>query len=133
MTKDELKFILEKHRKWLNDEEDGERANLREANLREADLREANLREANLQGANLQGANLDYSCFPLWCGGLDVHVDDRIAIQLLYHLIRNVLFSKNTSKTLKKALSSERLVNLANEFHRKDCARIEVPGEKSHE
>ncbi|MFR2916923.1 MAG: hypothetical protein ACLTKQ_08310 [Acutalibacteraceae bacterium] len=29
------KEILERHRKWLNDEDGGERADLREANLRE--------------------------------------------------------------------------------------------------
>ena len=38
MDKKELDFILEKHRKWLNDEKEGERANLRGANLRFADL-----------------------------------------------------------------------------------------------
>ena len=73
MDNEKLKEILERHRKWLNDEDGGERANLYEANLyeanlyganlREADLREAdlygaNLREANLYGANLYGANL---------------------------------------------------------------------------
>lgn len=33
MTQSELNEILEKHRKWLNDEEGGERANLSGANL----------------------------------------------------------------------------------------------------
>ena len=73
MDNEKLKEILERHRKWLNDEDGGERANLRganlrgvnlrgadlrEANLRGADLREANLRGANLRGANLRGVNL---------------------------------------------------------------------------
>ena len=68
MTKERLAEILAKHRAWLNDEEGGKRANLREAdlsgaklseaNLREANLREANLREANLREANLREANL---------------------------------------------------------------------------
>ena len=73
MDNEKLKEILERHRKWLNDEDGGERANLRganlrgvnlrgadlrEANLRGADLREANLREANLRGADLRGVNL---------------------------------------------------------------------------
>ncbi len=63
MDNEKLKEILERHRKWLNDEDGGERANLYEANLyganlREADLREADLREADLYGANLRGANL---------------------------------------------------------------------------
>ena len=88
MTKSELNEILEKHRKWLNDEEGGEkatlsgadlswadlswanlsgadlsgadlrRADLRRADLRRADLRQADLRQANLNGADLSGAIL---------------------------------------------------------------------------
>ena len=58
MDNEKLKEILERHRKWLNDEDGGERADLHGANLRGANLREANLREANLYGANLRGANL---------------------------------------------------------------------------
>ena len=58
MDNEKLKEILERHRKWLNDEDGGERADLREANLRGANLRGANLCEANLYGADLYGANL---------------------------------------------------------------------------
>ena len=112
-------------------------ANLRGADLRGADLRGADLIYANLRGANLngadlldadlRGANIDYSAFPLWCGGLDVNIDDRIAIQLLYHLVRNVLYSKNTSEELKSLLSQKEIVKVANQFHRVDwCGRIEV-------
>ena len=53
-----LNEILEKHLKWLNDENGGERADLRGADLRGADLRGANLSVANLSVANLSGANL---------------------------------------------------------------------------
>ena len=122
-------------------------ADLRDADLRDADFREANLIEADLRGANLRGANLsgadligakldganlcdadiDFSVWPLWCGGLFVHIDDRIAIQLLYHLVRNVLFSRNTSEELKRLLSQKEIVQVANQFHRVDeCGRIEV-------
>ena len=58
MDNEKLKEILERHRKWLNDEDGGERADLREDNLRGANLRGANLCEANLYGADLYGANL---------------------------------------------------------------------------
>ena len=58
MTKEELKTVLELHKKWLNDEKDGVRANLRGADLRGANLRGANLREANLLRADLWGADL---------------------------------------------------------------------------
>ena len=66
-------------------------ANLRGADLRGADLSEANLSEANLRGANLSeanliGADLDFSCFPLWCGGLHIKTDVRLAAQVAYHL-----------------------------------------------
>jgi hypothetical protein len=53
MTKEELKEILDSHKKWLNDEPGGKKADLRGADLSFADLRGANLRGANLSGAGL--------------------------------------------------------------------------------
>ena len=58
MNQQELNQVLDLHKKWLNDEEVGSRAYLREADLRGADLREANLRGADLREANLRGADL---------------------------------------------------------------------------
>ena len=58
MDNEKLKEILERHRKWLNNEDGGERADLCGANLYGADLCEANLRGANLYGADLCEANL---------------------------------------------------------------------------
>ena len=63
MNANELKNILKLHKKWLNNEEGGLKAdlcgaNLRGANLRGADLRRANLRGVNLNGADLRGADL---------------------------------------------------------------------------
>ena len=54
----ELKEVLEKHRKWLTDEEGGECANLSGANLSWADLSGANLSGADLSRADLSEANL---------------------------------------------------------------------------
>ena len=100
-------------------------ADLRSANLRYANLRYADLRSANLRYANLSSADLDYSAFPLWCGGLDVHIDDTQATQLLYHLISNVQYSKNTSKAMKKICKIKSLINQANKFHRvNECGKI---------
>ena len=55
MTEKELKEILEKHRKWLNNEDGGQRANLSDVDLSGANLRDASLRGANLRGADLIG------------------------------------------------------------------------------
>ncbi|MDH3068810.1 pentapeptide repeat-containing protein [Akkermansia sp. N21169] len=61
MNTEELKEILEKHRKWINGEDGGKRAYLSGANLINANLRDADLRDANLSGANLSGADLRYA------------------------------------------------------------------------
>ena len=81
MTSEEIKKVLELHKKWINKEEGGERAvlsgtdlseaDLRGTNLSRADLREANLRlavvikadlsEADLSGAVLSGAELRWA------------------------------------------------------------------------
>ena len=100
-------------------------ADLRYANLRYANLRYADLSSADLRSADLRYADLDYSAFPLWCGGLDVHIDDKQATQLLYHLVRNVEYSKNTSAEMKKLCKLKSIVKKANEFHRvEECGKI---------
>jgi hypothetical protein len=116
MTSEEIKKVLELHKKWLNNEQGGERANLRWADLscanlsgaklsradmrettlrladlRWADLRETTLRLADLRGTNLtradlRGADLDLSCFPLWCGGSKFKCDTKLVYQLLAHI-----------------------------------------------
>ena len=68
MNREDLAAVLQKHAAWLQSEEGGERANLREAdlqcanlhgaNLCGADLRWANLREVDLGGADLRWADL---------------------------------------------------------------------------
>ena len=96
------------------------KANLWEADLREAVLRGANLWEADLREADLREADLDYSCWPLWCGSLDVRVCKRIAAQLAYHFCRldcddpEVIAAQNA------------IIPLANQFHRADeCGKLE--------
>ena len=65
MDANELKSVLEKHKKWLNNEDGGKRAYLR--------------------GADLRGADIDYACWPLWCSSKGVKVDAKIARQLAAH------------------------------------------------
>ena len=58
MNSEELKTILDLHKKWLIKEPDGKRANLYMADLRGADLNGAYLSGAKLSGADLRGADL---------------------------------------------------------------------------
>ena len=109
-------------------------ADLQGANLQGADLQGADLRGANLRSANLRSADLDYAAPSLSCNTLDVNVDDRQTIQRLYHLIRNALYSKNTSAEMKALLSTSALVEKANEFHRvSECGKIVVKKENEND
>lgn len=103
MTESDIKKTLEEHICWLNDE-GGRRADLSEADLSEA--------------------NLDFSVLPLWCGSLNVKVDDRIVRQLLYHVIRIAQVS-SLSQELKDALLSKALIKQANLFHRATDGGVE--------
>ena len=150
MSREELNETLELHKKWIEGDKMGKRANLSDAdlkganlkganlkgaNLSDADLKGANLRYANLKGANLKGANLryanlkganlDYSCLPLWCGSLKVQMDDKQVKQLLYHTLSIVKYSNNVSEELKSALLTETNLEIANQFHRVDeCGEL---------
>ena len=122
MNKNELDLILEQHRLWLNND-GGKRANLGYANLSGANLSYANLSDANLSYAilsgadlsyailsyailsyaNLSGADLDFSQLNLSCKGLDFKIDERLAKQLVYHVINLMQYSElDTSKIFKK-------------------------------
>ena len=144
MTPNELDKILTAHKKWMKNEKGGRRADfrgddlsgsdfkdtgLRHANFRGADFRgagllaanfmAANLLAANLTGADIRGADIDYSCWPLWCGSLDVKIDRRIFCQLAYHLCR-VIVDDDDCKEAQLMLG-----RLANEFHRAaECGRV---------
>ena len=125
MTKQELQEILKLHQKWLDGEEGGQGADLREADLREANLREANLQRADLRGADLRGADLDYSVWPLWCGGLHVKTDKRIMAQLAYH------FCAQDCDNPEYIKARNAILWFANQFHRADeCGELERKEEK---
>ena len=83
------------------------RADLRGADLREADLSRTDLRLADLREADLSGADIDFSCWPLWCGSLDVKLDNRQKRQLLYHVL-----------AVCPEYRTKELVAEANKFHR---------------
>jgi len=150
MKQEELQEILDAHKKWINGEDGGAGANLRGADLRRADLRRADLfganlrdanlfganlrdanlsgadlsgadlRRANLSGADLSGADLDFSCWPLWCGGLAVKVCKRIAVQLAYH------FCKLDCDDPEYITARNAILDFANQFHRvSECGKLE--------
>ena len=145
MKQEELQEILDAHKKWIKGEDGGARADLSEADLSEADLSEADLRRAdlrrarlsgadlrgadlrgadlfgaNLSGADLRGADLDFSCWPLWCGGLTVKVCKRIAVQLAYH------FCKLDCDDPEYIATRNAILDFANQFHRVgECGKLE--------
>ena len=80
-------------------------ANLSDADLRSANLRSADLRSANLSGANLSGADLDFSCWPLWCGSKNVRICEKIAKQLVAHVLNALETSELGSETLRKEMA----------------------------
>lgn len=115
-------------------------ANLSHTNLKNADLRDANLASANLASANLQnaklngarlfgakleravlenadleGANLDYTSLPLWQASLSANFDSRQLKQLIYHVVKAGLHSKNATEEDKAELS--KLIEYANQSH----------------
>ena len=61
ISKEELSLILDKHAKWLKNEDGEEKADLRYADLSYADLSYADLRYTNLSYADLSFANLSYA------------------------------------------------------------------------
>ena len=90
-------------------------------------MQEADMQRADMRWANMQRANIDYACWPLWCGSLRAYIDDRIAIQLLYHVLSPVYYSPYVSDELKRALLTSELVAIANRFHRVaigDCGEL---------
>lgn len=58
ITNTELEAILDKHKKWLNGDADGERAILSGYDLRGLDLSGYDLRGLDLRGCNLFGCDL---------------------------------------------------------------------------
>ena len=162
LTQSEIREKLQKHNRWLNSEDDGEKADLSGSDLSYSDLRYSDLSYSDLSGSDLsgsdlrcsdlrgsalrgsdlsysdlsysdlRGSDLDFSCWPLWCGGLSVKIDDRLAIQLLFHTVQNALLSPYVSDDIKRVLGNKEVVDIANRFHRAGVVRIEPYKEDNH-
>lgn len=93
------------------------------ADLSGVDLHEADLSGVDLHGANLTETNLDHSCWPIWCGSLNVKIDKRQACQLLYHTLRAMQSVDDAE--IREILADSKIINLANQFHRvNECEKI---------
>ncbi len=90
------------------------------SNLENTNFEGANIYNSNLKHANLNGANMNFSIINLSCKDLDIHLDDKLLIQRLYHILRNAKFSRNASKEVKNTLLTKELLDLANKFHMVD-------------
>ena len=95
-------------------------ANLASANLQNAKLNGARLFGAKLEGAvlenaDLEGANIDYTSLPLWRASLSADFDSRQLRQLVYHVVKAGLHSKNATEEDKAELS--KLIKYANQSH----------------
>lgn len=140
MKQKELDNVIYLHRQWIDGEDDGKCADLRDedlafkdlsfsnlscCNMRGVDMRAANTVGASFNGADMRGVNIDYSAWPLDDGTLKAYVDDRIAIQLLYHTLSVVQYSPYVSEDVKAKLLTQEIVSLANRFHRAlECGEI---------
>ena len=98
ISAEELKEILEKHKQWLNGEDNGKRADLRYANLYNADLSNADLSNANLYKTKLDEKET------IRCGWLlkeDFRAFKKCRDDLIVELIipkGSIVFSINNSK-----------------------------------
>ena len=114
-----LEEILKQHKLWLNGEDGGVNANLRDVDLIGANLRDADLSGANLRDTDLRGANLDFSQLNLSCKGLNFKIDERIVKQLMYHVINlcqhsNIDLSKILEKSAYKWTNETHLIKVHN-------------------
>ena len=122
MKQKEFDEMMRLHEIWLKGEEGGRRAS-----MQGEDMRGAEMNGANMQRVDMRGADIDYSVWPLWCGSLKAYVDDRIAIQLLYHTLSVVQYSPYVSEDVKRMLLTRDVVEVANRFHRVDeCGKLKT-------
>ena len=103
MKQDELRAILEKHKKWLFGEDGGCRADLRGADLRHADLRGANLCGANLCDAK---SNEKTAMFALACPEYGEFIGWKKANGLIVKLLI-LADAKRSSATTRKCRCSK--------------------------
>ena len=103
-------------------------ADLSEADLRMANLRMADLRMADLREADLSEADLDYSCWPLYCGSLQVKTSRKLRVQLMFHTLSLMNCCDDLGGDEKEIYAF--CLKYANEFHREDVEKLEPKNEE---
>lgn len=95
--------------------------------MRGADMQWDSMRGADMREADMRETDIDYASWPLSGGSLEAYIDDRITIQLLYHVLSPAYYSPYVSDEIKQALLTPELVAIANRFHRVamgDCEEL---------
>lgn len=90
MNAAELQEILIRHKKWINGETDGIRADLCDVNLSRVDMRGVDLRNASLSGADLSDVNLSGSDLR----GADLSWARLVRADLSYALLRQAVLGE---------------------------------------
>jgi len=94
-------------------------------NLRDANLKSTNVSHVIFRGANFKNTNMDLSQINLTCSDFDIHIDDKLAIQQLFHLLKKVEYSKHVSDEIKDLLMTPQIIMLANRFHKaNECGTL---------
>lgn len=102
-------------------------ADLELVGFKNVDLRYVNLSNAKLHYVDFTNANIDYASWPLWCGSLSADIDDKIAAQLLYHVLATIDHSDKVSDELKEKVLTAQNKEIANRFHHVEatsCMRL---------
>jgi len=95
-------------------------ADLKNSIFRNSRLTGVNFINVKLNGTRLYNNDIDFSCFPLFCGSLDIKCDEKLFQQLAYHLCR-LIVDNDEIKQCQKAL-----IDVANKFHRAiECGIID--------
>lgn len=115
MSNNELKSVLEAHRKYLANEDGGCCANLTNADLKGVNLSHSDLSYADLMNANLRGANLSHADLR----GANLSYANLIGADLSYaNLIGTDLMNAN----LRMAVNIDKVVwNIYTKFYQMQC------------
>ena len=103
-------------------------ADFRGADFSGADFRGADLRGADFSGADFSGADFDMSCWPLWCGSLQVKTSRKLRVQLMFHTLSPMNHCEDLGDDEKEIYNN--CIKYANEFHRDDVEKLKPMEEK---